>query len=111
MTGGKGGATLRFIINDQNPVAENTLITEFQKVVSAFNAAANDHHAGSFQIDGLKATGITGLELQINSVSTDPHTPYLVTHDVVQTAGEASEVSTQLNHLLHTAESCNLLAV
>jgi Ca2+-binding RTX toxin-like protein len=29
MTGGKGGATLRFIINDQNPVAENALIAEF----------------------------------------------------------------------------------
>ena len=111
MTGGKGGATLRFIINDQNPVAENALIAEFHKVVSAFNAAANDHHAGSFQVDGLKATGITGLELQIDSVSTDPHTPYLITHDVAQTVGQASEASTYLNHLLHTAESWNLLAV
>jgi phosphodiesterase/alkaline phosphatase D-like protein/phospholipase/lecithinase/hemolysin len=111
MTGGKGGATLRFVINDQNPVAESALIAEFQKVASAFNAAANDHHPGSFQVDGLKATGITGLELQIDSVSTDPHTPYLITHDVAQTVGQASEVSPQLNHLLHTAESWNLLAV
>jgi phosphodiesterase/alkaline phosphatase D-like protein/phospholipase/lecithinase/hemolysin len=110
MTGGEGGATLRFIINDQNPVAEHALIAEFDKVVSAFNAAATDHHAGSFEVDGLNATGITGLELQTDSVSTDAHTPYLITH-VVQTVGQASDVSTQLNHLLHTAESWNLLAV
>jgi Ca2+-binding RTX toxin-like protein len=110
-TGGQGGATLRFIINDQNPVAENALFAEFQDVVSVFNAAANDHHAGSFQIDGLKATGITGLELQIDSVSIDPHTPYLITHDIVQTVGQASQASAQLNQLLHTAESWNLLAV
>jgi phosphodiesterase/alkaline phosphatase D-like protein/phospholipase/lecithinase/hemolysin len=111
ITGGKGGATLEFIINDQHPAAENALIAEFQKIVSAFNAAANDHHAGSFQINGLQATGISGLELQIDSVSSDPHTPYLITHDVVQTVGEVPEISTHLNHLLHTAEAWNLLAV
>jgi len=107
----KGGATLKFIINDQNPTAENALIAEFQKIVSAFNAAANDHHAGSFQIDGLQATGITGLELQIDSVSSDPRTPYLITHNVVQAVGEVPEASTHLDNLFHIAESWNLLAV
>jgi len=109
--GDKGGATLKFIINDQNPTAENALIAEFQKIVSAFNAAANDHHAGSFQIDGLQATGITGLELQIDSVSSDPRTPYLITHNVVQAVGEVPEASTHLDNLFHIAESWNLLAV
>jgi hypothetical protein len=109
--GDKGGATLKFIINDQNPTAENALIAEFQKIVSAFNAAANDHHAGSFQIDGLQATGITGLELQIDSVSSDPQTPYLITHNVVQAVGEVPGASTHLDNLLHIAESWNLLAV
>ena len=109
--GDEGGATLKFIINDQNPTAENALIAEFQKIVSAFNAAANDHHAGSFQIDGLQATGITGLELQIDSVSSDPRTPYLITHNVVQAVGEVPEASTHLDNLLHIAEFWNLLAV
>jgi hypothetical protein len=35
-----------------------------------FQCGPHDHHAGSFQVDGLKATGIIGLELQIDSVST-----------------------------------------
>jgi phospholipase/lecithinase/hemolysin len=109
--GGKGGATLRFIINDQNPTVENALIAEFQQIVSAFNAAATDHHAGSFQIDGLQATGITGLELQIDSVSANPQTPYLIRHTVVQAVGELPEIGLHLNDLLHIAESWNLLAV
>jgi len=109
--GDKGGATLKFIINDQNRTAENALIAEFQKIVSAFKAASNDHHAGSFQIDGLQATGITGLELQIDSVSSDPRTPYLITHNVVQAVGEVPEASTHLDNLFHIAESWNLLAV
>jgi Ca2+-binding RTX toxin-like protein len=111
ITGGKGGGTLLFIINDQHPDAENALIAEFQKVVSAFKAAANGNHPGSFQIDSLQVTGITGLELQIDSVSTDPHTPYLITHNVVQIVGQAPEISSDLSGLLHTADAWNLLAV
>jgi hypothetical protein len=109
IAGGKGGGTLLFIINDQNPVAKNALKAEFQSVVSAFNAAAHDHHPGSFQIDGLQVTGITGLELQVDSVSTDSHTPYLITHKLVQIVSQAPEVSSELSSLLHTAHTWNLL--
>jgi phospholipase/lecithinase/hemolysin len=111
ITGGKGGGTLLFIINDQNPIAENALRGEFQNVVSAFNMAITDHHSGSFQVDGLTVTGITGLELQIDSLSSDPHTPYLITHNVVQIVGQAPEISSDLGGLLHTADIWNLLAV
>jgi RTX calcium-binding nonapeptide repeat (4 copies) len=106
-----GHDTLRFIINDQNLSAKSALIDEFQRVASAFNAAANDNHPGTFQIDGLQVTGIEGLELQRDSVSTDPHTPYLIEHNVVQIVGQAPEVSTSLSNLLHTADSWNLLSV
>jgi hypothetical protein len=111
IAGGKGGGTLLFIINDQIPSAKTALISEFQKVVSTFKMAALDHHPGSFQIDGLQVTGITGLELQIDSVSTDLHTPYLITHNVVQIVGQAPEISSDLGGLLHTADTWNLLAV
>jgi phospholipase/lecithinase/hemolysin len=107
IAGGKGGGTLLFIINDQHPIAENALKAEFQRVVSAFNAAAQDHHPGSFQIDGLQVTGITGIELQVDSVSTDSHT---ITHNV-QIVGQAPEVSSDLSSSLHTASTWNLLAV
>ena len=72
--------------------------------------AANDQHPGTFQIDGLHVTGITGLELQIDSVSTNPETPYLITHGV-QIVGQAPEISSDLSGLLHTADTWNLLAV
>jgi len=108
--GGQGHDTLVFIINDQNPTAETALMAEFQRVVSAFNMAANDHHPGSFQIDGLHVTGITGLELQIDSVSKDPQTPYLITHSV-QVFGQAPQISPDLSSLLHEADAWNLLAV
>src|SRR5262245_10415696 len=111
INGGSGNDTLRFIINDQIPGAESALIAEFQRVVSAFNTAANDHHPGTFQIDGLQVTGIEALELQVDSVSSDPHTPYLITNNIVQTVGQAPEVSTSLSDLLHTADSWNLLSV
>ena len=63
--GGPGQDTLRFIINDQNPSAENALIAEFKKVEAAFDMASKSNHAGSFQVDGLHATGIDRLELQV----------------------------------------------
>src|SRR5262249_603616 len=111
INGGSGHDTIRFIINNQNHGAESALSAEFQRVVSAFNAAADDHHPGTFQIDGLQVTGIEGLELQVDRVSGDAHTPYLITHNIDQTVGQAPEVSTGLSDLLHTAEFWNLLAV
>src|SRR5262245_25927438 len=111
INGGSGHDTLRFIINNQNPGAESALRAEFQSVVSAFNAAADDHHPGTFQIDGLQVTGIEALELQVDGVSGDAHTPYLITHNIDQIVGQAPEVSTSLNDLLHTADTWNLLAV
>jgi hypothetical protein len=87
------------------------LTAEFQRVVSEFNAAANDHHPGAFQIDGLQVTGIEGLELQVDRVSGDAHTPYLITHNIDPIVGQAPDVSTSLSNLLHTADLWNLLSV
>jgi Ca2+-binding RTX toxin-like protein len=101
--GGKGGGTVVFIINDQHPGAVNAPIAEFQKVESAFKAATNDHHHGSLQIDGLQMSGITGLELQIDSVSSNPHN--LITHNIAQIVGRAPEISTHLTGLLHKADT------
>jgi phospholipase/lecithinase/hemolysin len=55
INGGSGHDTLRFIINDQNLSAESALIAEFQRVVSEFNAAANDHHPGTFKLTACKS--------------------------------------------------------
>jgi phospholipase/lecithinase/hemolysin len=111
ISGGSGHDTLRFIINDQNPGAENALIAEFHKIESAFDLAAKRGHAGTFDIDGLHVTGIDRVELQIDSVSTNPNTPYLVTHDIALADGHAFPVSDALNHLLQTADHWNLLTV
>ena len=56
--GSNGRDTLRFIINDQNPHAENALIAEFQKVETAFDSSFANHQPGTFQVDGLNVTGI-----------------------------------------------------
>lgn len=111
ISGGSGHDTLRFIINDQNPQAENDLIAEFHKIESAFDQAARHGHAGSFDIDGLHVSGIEHIELQIDSVSTNPNTPYLITHDIALADGHASPVSDTLNHMLQTADHWNLLTV
>jgi hypothetical protein len=111
ISGGSGHDTLRFIINDQNPGAENALIAEFHKIEAAFDLAAKHGHAGTFDIDGLHVTGIDRVELQIDSVSTNPNTPYLITHDIALADGHASPVSDALNHLLQTADHWNLLTV
>jgi phospholipase/lecithinase/hemolysin len=109
--GGGGHDTLRFVINDQNPAAEQALIAEFRQVEAAFDAAARHGHAGSFDIDGLHVEGIERVELQIDSVSTDPNTPFLITHQIALADGHGGHESTALNHLLQTADHWNLLTV
>jgi phospholipase/lecithinase/hemolysin len=111
ISGGSGHDTLRFIINDQNPTAENALIAEFHKIETAFDQAASHGHAGSFDVDGLHVTGIEHIELQIDSVSANPNTPYLITHDIALADGHGTAVSGTLNHLLQTADHWNLLTV
>ncbi|QPF94365.1 SGNH/GDSL hydrolase family protein [Bradyrhizobium commune] len=111
VSGGGGHDTLRFIINDQNPTAERAFLAEFARIETAFDQAAKHGHAGSFDIDGLHVTGTERIELQIDSVSTDPSTPYLITHAIAAADGHGGEVSNSLGHLLQTAEQWNLLTV
>jgi phospholipase/lecithinase/hemolysin len=111
ISGGSGHDTLKFIINDQNANAESALIAEFLRIESAFDLAARHGHAGSFEIDGLHVTGIDRVELQIDSVSTNPNTPYLITHDIALADGRGGQVSDALSHLLQTADHWNLLTV
>jgi len=111
VSGGGGHDTLRFIINDQNPAAEQALIAEFLKVEGAFDAANKHGHAGAFDIDGLHVEGVDRIELQIDSVSTDPNTPFLITHHIALADGRGGHESEALNHLLTTADHWNLLTV
>ena len=111
VSGGSGHDTLKFIINDQNANAESALIAEFLRIESAFDLAARHGHAGSFEIDGLHVSGIERIELQIDSVSTNPNTPYLITHDIALADGHGGQVSDALSHLLQTADHWNLLTV
>jgi phospholipase/lecithinase/hemolysin len=111
VVGGNGHDTLRFIINDQNPAAENALIAEFHPVEFAFEQAARHGHAGNFDVDGLHVSGIERLELQIDRLSTNPEMPYLITHDIALAEGHGAEVSAALSQLLQTAEHWNLLTV
>jgi phospholipase/lecithinase/hemolysin len=111
LSGGDGRDTLRFIINDQNPVAEHDLIAEFQKVEQAFDLAHQHGRQGDFVIDGLHVSGIERIELQIDSVSADPNTPYPITHTIAMSDGSALPQSTALTTALHTAQNWNLLAV
>ena len=111
ISGGSGHDTLKFIINDQNANAESALVAEFLRIESAFDLAARHGHVGSFEIDGLHVAGIERIELQIDSVSTNPNTPYLITHDIALTDGHGGPVSDALSHLLQTADHWNLLTV
>jgi Ca2+-binding RTX toxin-like protein len=110
--GGNGTDTLRFVINDQNPATRDAFVFEFKKIEAAFDAA--DHHAGtSFQVDGLDIQNIERLELQIDSVSTDSNTPFLITHAIAASDGavDHDHGHVQLNQMLHTAESFGWLTV
>ncbi len=111
ISGGGGHDTLRFIINDQHAGVEQALIAEFHKVEAAFDLAAKHGHAGSFEIDGLHVSGIERIELQVDSVSTNPNTPYLITHEIAAADGHGAAPSEPLSHLLQTAEHWNLLTV
>ena len=68
-------------------------------------------HAGSFDVDGLHVSGLERLELQIDSVSSDPNTPYLITHSIALADGHGGGVSEALSHMLQTAGQWNLLTV
>ena len=109
VTGGHGENTLRFIINDQNPLAEQALMTEFQHIVDAFNASMHTNHHGDFTVDGLDMHGITGLQLQIDSV--DANLPYQITHTILQTVGAAPEIPSASVALLQQATLWGLLTV
>ena len=109
--GGSGHDTLRFIISNQNPLALAAFIAEFTKLETAFDLAKVDHHPGNFQVDGLNVHGIERLELQIDSVSADPASPYPITHDVTLSTGHADPVDQELGNLLLTAEHWGWLTV
>jgi Ca2+-binding RTX toxin-like protein len=111
IVGGDGHDTLRFIINDQIPSAAEALMTEFQHVEAAFDASFAQHHGGTFQVDGLNVSGISGVQLQVDSVSTDPATPYLITHDIAATDGRGPQIGDKLANLLTTASNWGLLTV
>ncbi len=108
---GGGDSVLRFIINDQNPLAEAGLIAEFQKVAAAFKASLCSNHAGTFSVDGLDVYRISGVQLQIDSVSTNPATPYQIDHTLVQSIGEGPELNAAGNALLAQAGLWGLLTV
>ena len=107
--GGHGNTTLRFVINDQNVASEQALITEFQRVVGAFNASLTTNHHGTFTIDGLDVQGISGVQLQIDSV--DATVPYQIDHTIVQSIGERPDISLPAQHLLQQAALWGLLTV
>jgi phospholipase/lecithinase/hemolysin len=109
INGGGGHDTLRFIINDQNPAAEQAFIAEFHQVENAFDLAAKHGHAGTFDIDGLHVSGVERVELQIDSVSTDPNTPYLISHQIALADGHVGHESNALQQVLQTADHWNLL--
>ena len=112
IAGGSGENTLRFIINDQHPQAMSALEAEFLEIKSAFDLAVWGGHAGRFTVDGLHVRDIDRIELQVDSVSTDPNTPYLITHRIVLADGAAPvPLPAGVNHLLATAEHWNLLTV
>jgi len=110
INGGNGHDTLRFVINDQDPVAEAAFKAEFEKIEAAFDAAAQ---AGTFQVDGLDIRSIERLELQIDSVSTDASTPFLITHTIAASDGAADHDHghVQLSQMLHTAGDFGWLTV
>jgi phospholipase/lecithinase/hemolysin len=111
VAGGDGQDTLRFIINDQNPVAEQDFIAEFQKIEAAFDASQQTSNPGVFNVDGLRVTGIEALQLQVDSVSSDPTQPYAITHTIQLSDGAAPPTAAGLSGLLQTAQNWNLLSV
>jgi phospholipase/lecithinase/hemolysin len=111
IVGGLGDDTVRFIVNDQNPADEQSFVAEFMKVESAFNQSRSTNHPGSFQIDGLTVSGIDRLELQVDSASTDPSTPYLITQNITLADGAGGRVNPELTAMLSNAGRWGLLTV
>ncbi|MBV9432176.1 MAG: hypothetical protein JO137_10165 [Hyphomicrobiales bacterium] len=109
--GGDGSDTLRFVINNQNPTLEQALVSEFQNVEAAFDASIANHQAGTFKVDGLNVSGIDAVQLQIDGVSNNPNTPYLITHTIVSSAGQSAPANPTLGSLLNTAQNWGLLTV
>jgi phospholipase/lecithinase/hemolysin len=108
---GDGRDTLRFIINDQIPNAEHALIADFQSIEKAFDSSVANHHPGTFQVDGLNVTGVDSIQLQVDSVSNNPNTPYLITHDILFSDGRGAPLNTTIGSLLNTAQQWGLLTV
>jgi RTX calcium-binding nonapeptide repeat (4 copies) len=105
--GGSGETVVRFIFNDQNADSAAALSAEFQTIVDAFNASMLTNHFGTFTVNGLDVHGITGLQLQLDSVNTA--IPYQIDHTILQTVGEAPEISRAGSLLLQQAGQWGLL--
>ena len=102
--GGSGTDTLRFVINDQSDPAKQAFVTEFMKVEAAFDFG-KAHHLASFSVAGLEVSHVERIELEIDSVSKDPATPYLVSHLMAEADGvPAPHESSTLQHLLPNVE-------
>lgn len=109
--GGSGTDTLRFVINDQSDTAKQAFMTEFLKVEASFDFA-RAHHLSSFTVDGMTVAHVERIELQVDSVSQDPATPYLITHTVALADGApAPHETATMQHMLHTVEQWGLLTV
>ncbi|KAA5610275.1 SGNH/GDSL hydrolase family protein [Rhodovastum atsumiense] len=108
ITGGPGQDTLRFIVSDRVPAAEQALAAEFRRIARAFDATrATGAHV---RLDGLDISGIERLELQVDSVSTDPATPYRITHAITLSAGHTATEGPPAS-LTASAEHWGLLTV
>jgi hypothetical protein len=116
IVGGRGENTLRFIVDglldDGNVSVPSRPLAEFLRVRSAFDAAAAQGHPGTFTVDGLHVRHIDRIALEVDAVSTDPNTPYLITRHIVLADGDPpAQLTAKLVHLLETAEHWNLLTV
>ena len=49
--------------------------------------------------------------MQVDSVSTEPDVPYLITETIAAVDGHAGVLGVNLSHMLQTAEQWNLLTV
>jgi phospholipase/lecithinase/hemolysin len=102
-----GDTVLRFIINNQNAASASALTAEFQLVVAAFNASLKTNQHGTFSIDGLDVHGISGVQLQMDSVNAS--NPYQIDHTILQTVGAAPEINGTSAMLLQQASLWGLL--
>jgi phospholipase/lecithinase/hemolysin len=107
--GGQGDSVLRFIINDHDLMANKALVEEFNVVANAYTDSLKTNHAGTFTVNGLDIHNIDGVQLQIDGVSSDPATPYLITHTIAQTFGHGPELDPIGQALLSQAGLWGLL--